>query len=547
MPVNRRTAGIGVRLLTIVAATWLQANIGDVANASPQAAVTPAAEVPAVLIQISDEPRALDPATLMDPRLAAPTTVEFNGVSMKELYRWLQEDQKLSLSIDAAAMKEKGILSSELVTEKLNSEPLYLLLDRLQSLGIGWYSEGGDLFLTTTDAASHQMSTVSYNLGELLDAGFEGQRILEAITSATGSTSIEQGDDEGAVVLLGDVVFARQTQHVQREIRGLLAALKKTGRRTLIMDPPQHAALREKLLQRISVTLEEVPLNEAIQQIANAAGADIRINAAELKKAGVRDRAPISIEMADQKLGMVLQSALSELKLTTLIQDGVIWVVQNKTAESATRTAVFDVRDLCRDDAESEALRFALTEQAGGSWEDNGEGTGTLLFARPGIMVARHTELMLSSVSQLLENYRTALRESKPRKPTGPDPKELVTFYYRLPTDMAKDIQANVKDLVRPETWKSDQQPQAPGTMKLMKSTSDLLDAQGRTAVGSKIPTGDVLVVENSVLIVRQMREVHTELDDLIDKLTRGERPIDPNAGGGQGGQGFGGGFFDIR
>lgn len=547
MPVNRRTAGIGVRLLTIVAATWLQANIGDVANASPQAAVTPAAEVPAVLIQISDEPRALDPATLMDPRLAAPTTVEFNGVSMKELYRWLQEDQKLSLSIDAAAMKEKGILSSELVTEKLNSEPLYLLLDRLQSLGIGWYSEGGDLFLTTTDAASHQMSTVSYNLGELLDAGFEGQRILEAITSATGSTSIEQGDDEGAVVLLGDVVFARQTQHVQREIRGLLAALKKTGRRTLIMDPPQHAALREKLLQRISVTLEEVPLNEAIQQIANAAGADIRINAAELKKAGVRDRAPISIEMADQKLGMVLQSALSELKLTTLIQDGVIWVVQNKTAESATRTAVFDVRDLCRDDAESEALRFALTEQAGGSWEDNGEGTGTLLFARPGIMVARHTELMLSSVSQLLENYRTALRESKPRKPTGPDPKELATFYYRLPTDMAKDIQANVKDLVRPETWKSDQQPQAPGTMKLMKSTSDLLDAQGRTAVGSKIPTGDVLVVENSVLIVRQMREVHTELDDLIDKLTRGERPIDPNAGGGQGGQGFGGGFFDIR
>jgi hypothetical protein len=106
----------------------------------------------------------------MDAKLAAPMIVEFNGASMKELYRWLQDEQKLSLSIDAAAMKEKGILSSELVTEKLDNEPLYLLLDRLKSLGIGWHFEGGDLFLTTTDAANHQMSSVSYNLGELLDS-----------------------------------------------------------------------------------------------------------------------------------------------------------------------------------------------------------------------------------------------------------------------------------------------------------------------------------------------------------------------------------------
>lgn len=548
MPLNHRVARIVVRLSTAVVAALISWSRIEVATASPQQAVTPpAAEASAVLIQISDEPRSLDPATLMDPKLAAPMTVEFNGASMKELYRWLQDEQKLSLSIDAAAMKEKGILSSELVTEKLNNEPLYLLLDRLKSLGIGWHSEGGDLFLTTTDAANHQMSTVSYNLGELLDSGFKGEQILEAITSATGSTSIEDGDEEGAVVLLGDVVFARQTQYVQREIRGLLAALKKSGHRTLIMDPPQHAVLREKMLQRISVTLEEIPLSEAIQQIANTAGADIRINAAELKKAGVRDRAPISIDMADQKLGLVLQSALSELKLTPLIQDGVIWVVQKKTAEAATRTAVFDVRDLCRDDAESEALSYALTEQAGGLWENDGDQGGALIFARPGIMIVRHTEQMLDSVSQLLENYRTALRESKPRKSTGPDPKELVTYYYRLPTDMAKDLQANLKDLVRPETWKSDQQPQASGTILLIKSTSDLLDAQGRTAVGSAVPTGHVLVVDNSVLIIRQMREVHTELDDLINKLTRGERPVDPNSGGGLGGGGFGGGFFDVK
>ncbi len=526
------------------------------ATASPQASSIPTADEAAAAkpIEISDDPGALDPATLMAPRLAASTTVEFDKISMKELYRWLQEEQKLSVSVDATAMKEKGILSSELVTDRLNNEPLYLILDRLKSLGIGWYEEGGDLFLTTTEATGQKMMTVSYNLGELLDAGFEGERIVEAISSATGSTLIEQGDQDGAVVLLGDVVFVRQTQQVQREVRGLLAGLKKTGRRTLTMAPPQHALLREKLQQKISITLEEVPLSEAITEIARVSGADIRANSAELKKAGVRDRSPISIEMTDQKLSLVLQSALSDFKLTWLVQDGVVWVVQNSTAEAATRTAIYDVRDLCRDEAESEALMYALMEQAGGSWEDNGDKQGVLLFARPGILVVRHTEQMLDSVLQLLENYRTALRESKPRKKLGPDPKEVVTYYYRLPTEMAQDLEQHLTEMVRTETWKSENTPDAPGTIRILKSTSDLLDTHGRSAVTAKETAGQnaghVLVVDNSVLIIRQLREVHEEIDRLLDKLTTGERPVDPNAmGGGMGGGGggFGGGFFDVR
>ncbi len=527
------------------------------AFAAPQDVATQqSADAPSAKIEIADEPKSIDPATLMNPRLAEPTTIEFDGVSLKELHRWLQEEQKLSVSVDAASMKEKGILSSELVTDKLNNEPLYLILDRLKSLGIGWYEEDGDLFLTTTDATRHTMMTVSYNLGELLDAGFEAERVLECISSATGSTLIENGDEDGSVVLLGDVVFVRQTQHVQQEVRGLLAGLKNPARRTLTLDPPQHAALREKLVQKISLTLEEVPLSEAIEEIARVSGADIRLNAAELKKAGVRDRSPVSIEMVDQKLSIVLQSALSELKLTWLLQDGVIWVVEKSTAESAVRTAIYDVRDLCRDREESEALKYALMEQTGGSWQDNGGDYGVLLFARPGILIVRHTEQTLDSVLQLLENYRTALRQSKPRKQAGPDPKEVITHYYRLPTDMAQDLQLHLGELVRPETWKSENRPDAPGTIMILKSTSDLRDANGRTPVSSKgtAPAqepGHILVVDNSVLIIRHMREVHEGIDMLLNKLTTGERPMNQRSGfggGGQGGQGgFGGGFFKIR
>ena len=529
------------------------ASISQVSSAGPQDnAATANASAEATQVQpvtIADEPKTIDPASLMAARLAMPTTVKFQQASMKEVYRWLQEDQKLSISVDAAAMRDKGILSSELITDQLNNEPLYLLLDRLKSLGIGWYEESDDLFFTTTDAANMKMINASYNLGELLDAGFDGELIVESITSCAGGASIDQGDEDGAVVLLGDVAFARQTQHVQREIRGLLAGLKNPARRTLTLDPPRHADLRAKLLNKLSVSLEEVPLSEAIEELGKISGADIRLHVAELKRAGVRDRSPVTIEMADQKLGLILQTALSELKLTYLIQDGVIWVVRKETARTICHTAIYDVRDLCRDFDESNSLKYALMEQAGGEWEENGSEFGNLLFPAAGVMVVRHTEPMLDGILQLLENYRSALRESKPRKKAGPDPKEILTYYYRVPTEMAKELEVTVPLLIRSETWKTESNSEAIGTIIRIKSTSDLKDSSGRIAVPAEAGKtgGYVIVVENSVLIIRHMREVHTEIDDFINKITNGERPIDPNYGGGLGGGGFGGGYFNLR
>ena len=510
---------------------------------------SPQDATPPVLIEIREEPKSVDPVTLVNERLAQKVTVDFSGSSMKELYRWLQVEQKLSVAVDSAEMKTAGILPSERYTEMLSDEPLYLLLDRLKSFGIGWYQEGDDLFLTTTTIADSHLTTVSYNLGELLDAGFDGDAIVEAISSATGGDWVASGAEDGAVVLLGDVVFVRQTEAIQREVRGLLAGLKTPARRTLTLDQPQHAELRQKLSEKISITLEEVPLVDAIAQVAQAADADIRLSGVELRAANVRDRVPVTIELTDQKLQIVLSSLLSEFNLSWVIQDGVIWIVQESTAAMTTRTAVFDVRDLCRNNDESTALQGALVEQSGGKWIDNGDEIGVIHFPRPGILVVRNTEDMLNRIQQLLENYRTALRGSKPRVATGPDPKEVLTYYYKIPTRMAEQLESALPTLVRQETWKTPQQPDAKGTILNLASTDDVV--AGRSVKGGKeVPltaSNEDLVVQHSVLVITQMREVHKEIDGLLNKLMRGERPPGEISGGGLGGGGFGGGFFSTE
>jgi hypothetical protein len=520
------------------------------APAAQPAAGEAAAKAPSAAIVIADEPKAIDPATLVPEKLAAKATVQFKETSLTDVVKWIREELKIGVTLDAKALADENILLSEPVTDRLNDEPLYLLLDRLRALGLGWYLEGGVLHITTiTDTADH-MATVPYNLGDLLDAGYDGPRIDDTITKIAEPASWDGNGGQGSVVLLGDVLFVRNTAPVQRLVAGLLAALRKHGRQTLIADPPQHALLRKKLEENVTVNFKDAPLADAVGQIARKAQADIRLDHAGLKTAGLRERIPVSLDLADQKLKVVLGALLNQHNLTWILRDGALWITSQEEAGATTSSAVYDVRDLCRDQGESNALEGAIESQAKGPWDSNG-GNGSIDFVRPGVMVVSSTEDQLAAVLTLLENYRTALRASKPRKHRGADPKEVITHYYRVQTPIAEDLAKFLPQLVRPETWKSAEKPDATGTIVVVASTVDLRDAQGHDVVAEKTAENSkhVLAVHNSVLIIRQMREVHDQVTELIQNVERGDTSgggAFSGMGGGLGGGGFGGGFFGV-
>lgn len=177
----------------------------------------------------------------------------------------------------------------------------------------------------------------------------------------------------------------------------------------------------------------------------------------------------------------------------------------------------------------------------------------------------------MNDLLKLIESYRTALRSSKPRPSTEINPKDLITKYYRLPKDIAGDIEKLLPDVIQPETWKSSARPAATGTIRAIASRSSVI---GNGQQGS--------VISNSVLIIRQSREIHESIEKLIVKVLNGDAgdiyrsdaTIQPGMGGmggagggmmgggmgggmggmgggmggsgGAGGGGFGGGFFSV-
>jgi len=516
--------------------------------------VSPGAVKKSKLPTIAEEPKTIDPATLVPEKLAVVATADFSDASLREVVEWLRKEQKIVVLVEESALSDAGVAPSEPVSDRLDNAPVYLLLNRLRSLGLAWYVEDDILHITSEEAAEDRQATLPYNVGDLLDAGYEEDALLEVIQDVIDPGTWTSMGGGGTVSVLGDVMFVRQTDVIQREVQGLLAALRKHGRRTFAPDPREHLVLRQELDANVSVAFVDTPLETAVGQLAKEAGIDMRLDLPAVRKSHVRPREPVTLKLTDRKLKTVLEAMLANLKLTWILRDGVLWITSSEESEQFFKTAVYDVRDLCRDGSESEALRGAIVSGTiGDQWQENG-GAAAIEFAKPGTLVLRGREDTLIEVLDLLETYRTALRSSKPRRRDVVDPKEIVTRYYRLHENVAGSLAMLLPKLVQPESWQDAARADAPGQITYAASPPDLFSPEGQLVkgAGKDGSKGPALVVARGVLIIRQTRAAHDEIAEVIRRIESGDSPPRAAAGmGGMGGMGmpavsFGSGFLSV-
>jgi hypothetical protein len=507
------------------------------------------AEASPKLPEIADEPKTIDPTTLMPDKLTTLATVDLSDSSLGEVMDWLRNEPKLVVRLNNSTLSEIGVLPSEPISDHLDNGPIYLLLNRLRSLNLAWYFEDDIVHITSTEDAENRLTTLSYNVGDLLDSDYERDNLAQVIERTVAPDSWDDVGGAGALTFLGDVMFIRQTEKIQREIQGLLSALRRHARQTFVLDPTQHLAMREKLKANVSVDFLDTPLVTAVSQLAEQADVDLRLDMPALRVMRMREREPITLKLTDHTLATVLQAITTNFKLTWILRDGVLWITTPDDAESFQKIAVYDVRDLCRDEDESQALSDAVTTQTEPAlWDDVG-GPGTLVFAKPGTMVIRNEERVLMKVLELLEAYRTALRASKSRNRDKEDPQEVITVYYRMHANVAESLQPLLPAIVKPDSWKV-QKPDAPGVILNVASPPDLSERPGPLAgTSDNSKYAESLVISRAVLIITQTREIHKEIAEVLRRIEKGDPMPDEEAegkgmGGGMGG--FGGGFMSV-
>lgn len=487
-------------------------------------------------IVITDEPSLVDPIQFMPPEVTANATVNFENEPLHAVVDWIRREYSVDVVVDNKALVEESISIDTPITDHLKNEPLFLLLDRLHASRLEWYVHDHVIHITMIIGAEHIYYGRSYYVGDLLKMGCTCHSLLQTITRTINDHWF--GTADASTKLLGDVLLVRAKRRTHLEINGLLAAIRKPGRRTFIGEPIQNEMIRKKLDEPAVTTVLNSSLRDTINELAKTTDTDIRIDVLALEEEQISDRISVSGSPNIRPLRQVLHVTLSNKNLTWLIENGVLWITTLTEAHKNWKLAVFDVRDLCRDPEESEDLIEAIKHQTSSGWDRQEGESGEIIYPLPGILVVRYSDQILNEISDLLKEYRKALESSPPPLKRKYDPTEFLTRYYRLQTDLAIDLKQHLPELVQPSSWKSSTNSGAQGTIRLLTSFTDVEQSGNQ---GPQQPKkADRPAISMSVLIIQQTRQNHREIERTIDKVGRGD-PSDRRRG-----MGRGTGFFQI-
>jgi hypothetical protein len=342
-------------------------------------------------------------------------------------------------------------------------------------------------------------------------------------------------------------LFVRQTARGQRKLAGLLAALRKPARRIMVDDPSKHMPMRAALQRSTTISVKGKSLSAVCEELAASTNIDIRLDRLALKAAKISERAPVTLEIRDQPVATVLNLLVSQQRLTWLLRDGVLWITTAEVALAGGKIAVFDVRDLCKDFDECAALQEAIEQQSNPESWSSSDGCGTIVCPTAGIMIVYQTEDRLDSLLQLLEDYRSALRNSKRRVSPEDDPEVVETKFYRMPTTVAKELAVALPSMLDADTWKNKARPGAPGTIRILKSWDHMPDCKV-SSNSAESSAAFRSATAYSVLVIEQKRRIHKQIPALLQRVEHGDTTLETGGMGGMGGMGggFGGGLFSV-
>jgi hypothetical protein len=116
---------------------------------------------------------------------------------------------------------------------------------------------------------------------------------------------------------------------------------------------PQREAVEAKLATRIDqLDFDNIPLNDALEQIADQIEVDILINEFSLEEEGISGDEPVTFSVKHTKLTaataieLILERATGPGQLTYSIRDGLIYIQSTIDAEEDLEIEVYNVRDI---------------------------------------------------------------------------------------------------------------------------------------------------------------------------------------------------------
>ncbi len=420
--------------------------------------------------------------------------VNLDSMTLTGLVDFLDE-HGIGAYLDIKALEEAGMGADTTIRSlTLRDISIRSVLNLvLWPLDMRYVISHGKLRITTSDVAGVELNARIYNVADLVrHTNPDGtskdnyDSLVEVITTAVKPDSWDEVGGPGSIGPFQGTLVISQTDSSHAEIVRLLAALRECRASQLAGaklqpiwgDGPQMLKMRRQFAEKSQAvgdySFNELPLDEAIDQIAQRSGIQMALDLRSLEEAGMGADTPVTAELRQVTLPVALEMLLEPFDLTYCLSDEVVSITTTDAASQMLTLSVYPVADLvqfgvlkvggAKQDFDS-LIEVATQTILPDTWDVVGGPASIKPFSGASALVvvqrpAAHEELasLLAGLRQLRAAQPPA-EEAAKNTPAGDEPvnvaydDEFVSRTYRLNTSQDPQFVIGQIQALGPGQW----------------------------------------------------------------------------------------------
>ncbi|TXT29281.1 MAG: hypothetical protein FD138_2446, partial [Planctomycetota bacterium] len=287
------------------------------------------------------------------------------------------------------------------------------------------------------------------------------ESLMMLIEHETSGPWFDSGGTISALDSSGSI-SVRQKYHGHRELLDLLRSLRAAQRCNLLAVGPeslkkwdeQRAAAAASLLKRpdapvefievigttesdaerriekaldktVTFSFQNTPLTDVVVFFAEQISINIVFDNESLKKDGIANDTPVTLQLQDIPARSALALLLKPLKLVADIENDVLIVTSARPEKYRLVARTYPVSDLIGSNGDYAVLIKMLESGTSGPWRktSNANSAGTMTeLPTAGSLVVLHTPSIHRQVLQLIRQQRDAQQHMPPKKPDNSQP-----------------------------------------------------------------------------------------------------------------------------
>ncbi|MDZ4819418.1 MAG: hypothetical protein SGJ20_10645 [Planctomycetota bacterium] len=236
--------------------------------------------------------------------------------------------------------------------------------------------------------------------------------------------------------------------------------------------PQSEAEIQERLSRKTAILIEDLPLSQAVADIAKQAGVKVQIDTKALEETAATADSSVRLEIKDIALEHALELLLKPLDLDYYTENGILHVTSYTAAEMKLETRVYPIPQAASADDLEELSEVINTSVAPETWEQQG-GSGSIKAFRRSLVISQ-TQRVHRDIVKLLQELQPVL--AVPPLPKTPNPVPEKQPAEKQPDQKTPDKNADQKPELKPSV---DPAPSAPAKKDEGASTKSATSTSG--------------------------------------------------------------------